>query len=184
MLDALREISQLDESNWSLFASILTEHHLIKGELLLRPGQVCKHIFFLQTGLTRSFQLKDGDERNVAFNLEHSFLTDLKSLRNEQPSELTIQALEPSRVLSMAKTDLAHLYQKSHQIESLGRMLLEVLLEEQQEYTSWLSVYSAKERYDLLIQKNPNLIQRLPLGQLASYLGIRRETLSRIRRLK
>ncbi|QHV97309.1 Crp/Fnr family transcriptional regulator [Spirosoma endbachense] len=184
MFDTLKKLTQLDEHSWSMFSHILTEHQYMKGETILQPGQLCKHIFFLQTGLLRSFQLKAGDERNVAFSLENSFLTDLKSLRNEQPSELTIQALEPSSVLSMAKVDLVGLYQQSHPIETLGRNLLETLLEEQEEYASWFTLYSAKERYDLLRQKKPDLIQRLPLGQLASYLGIRRETLSRIRRLK
>ncbi|GAB4012775.1 Crp/Fnr family transcriptional regulator [Spirosoma migulaei] len=184
MLDALKKTTQLDGDAWLLFSKIVTHQQLMKGETLVQPGQLCRHIFFLQTGLIRSFYLKEGDERNVAFSVENSFLTDLKSLRNQEPSELTIQALEPSLVLKMAKIDLINLYQQSHQIEALGRKLVESFLEEQEEYASWFTLYSAKERYDLLIQKKPELIERLPLGQLASFLGIRRETLSRIRRLK
>lgn len=184
MLDSLKKTIQLDEDTWLSFSQIVTPQQLMKGQTLVQPGQICRHIFFLQTGLIRRFYLKEGEERNVAFSLENSFFTDLKSLRNEEPSELTIQALEPSIVLKMAKIDLMNLYQQSHQIEALGRKLVESFLEEQEEYASWFALYSAKERYDLLIQQKPALLERLPLGQLASFLGIRRETLSRIRRLK
>ncbi|QDK81866.1 cyclic nucleotide-binding domain-containing protein [Spirosoma sp. KCTC 42546] len=112
MLDTLKKTTQLDGDAWLSFSNIVTHQQLMKGETLVQPGQICRHIFFLQTGLIRSFYLKEGDERNVAFSLENSFLTDLKSLRNQEPSELTIQALEPSLVLKMAKIDLINLYQR------------------------------------------------------------------------
>ena len=184
MRDAFKKLTQLDDEMWPVFNNALSENKLNKGDLLLHPGQVCRHIFFLQTGLLRSFHVKDGDERNLAFTAENAFVTDLKSLRAEQPTELTVQALEPSLVLSIAKLDLLKLYQASHQIEAFGRNVLETLLEEQEEYASWFKLYSAKERYDLFSQKQPSLIQRLSVSHLASFLGIRRETLSRIRRLK
>jgi len=182
--NAIRKLVALDEADWLVFSNALVKHQLAKGDFILQPGQRCRHVYFVQSGLLRSFYLKDGDERNVAFSLENSFVTDLKSLRSEQPTELTIQALEPAVLVSITKADLINLYQTSHQIEAFGRRLLETLLEEQEEYASWFQLYSAKERYDLLIQKQPSLVQRLSLGQLASFLGIRRETLSRIRSLK
>ncbi|GAB3540993.1 Crp/Fnr family transcriptional regulator [Spirosoma fluminis] len=184
MRDTLKRLTQLDNDTWPVFDNVLTEYKLNKGELLLHPGQVCRHIFFLQTGLLRSFHSRDGDEWNVAFTAENSFVTDLKSLRAGHPSELTVQALEPSLVLGITKTDLIRLYQASHQIEAFGRKLLETLLEEQEEYATWFKLYSAKERYDLFAQKHPSLTQRVSLSHLASFLGIRRETLSRIRRLR
>ncbi|QIP13762.1 Crp/Fnr family transcriptional regulator [Spirosoma aureum] len=181
---AMNQVMPLQEDAWLLLRNVLIEHQLPKGDLLLQPGQVCKHIFFLQTGLMRSFYLKDGEERNVAFTLENGFVTDLKSLRSAQPSELSIQALEPSTLFSMPKNDLLQLYEQSHQLESFGRRLLETLLEEQEDYAAWFTLYSAKERYNQLLKKQPALVQRVSLGHLASFLGIRRETLSRIRKLK
>ena len=181
---AVRNFIEMDERSWIAFNNVFRQYQLAKGDFILRPGQICRHIYFLQTGLLRSFCLKDGDERNVAFALENSFVTDLKSLRSEQSAELAIQALEPSILFGVTKTDLIHLYQHHHQIEAFGRRLLETLLEEQEEQASWFRLYSAKERYDLLAQRQPFLLQRLSLGQVASYLGIRRETLSRIRGLK
>lgn len=183
MHKAIGKVSQLDENNWLLIKSISVKEYVGKGAFILQVGQICQHIFFLQTGLLRSFYTKEGDERNVAFTQENSFATDLKSLRSGQPAELSIQALEPSALLRIAKTDLIDLYQQSHQIETFGRRVLEALLEEQEEYASWFTRYSAKERYDLFVQKEPALLQRLSLSQIASFLGIRRETLSRIRRL-
>lgn len=184
MCNMLRKLTQFDEAAWLLFRDALIQRDLNKGDFVLQPGQVCRHIFFLQTGLLRSFHSKEGDERNLAFTAENSFVTDLKSLRSEQPTELTVQALEPSLVLGIAKTELIRLYQTSHQIEAFGRNVLETLLVEQEEYAAWFKLYSAKERYDLFAQKQPSLVQRISLSHLASFLGIRRETLSRIRRLR
>lgn len=174
----------MDEPSWVAFNDAFREFQLGRGDFLLQPGQTCKHIYLVQEGLLRSFYMKEGDERNIAFALENSFVTDLKSLRSGQASELAIQALEPSTLLGVAKADLIRLYQQHHQIEAFGRRLLETLLEEQEEVASWFRLYSAKERYALLGQRYPSLLQRLPLGHLASFLGVRRETLSRIRRLK
>ncbi|GAB3976275.1 Crp/Fnr family transcriptional regulator [Spirosoma terrae] len=184
MRDALKEITQLDDNTWQVFNNVITETSLQKGDLLVYPGQVCRHIYFLETGLLRSFLHQEGEERNVAFTSENAFVTDLKSLRSGQPTELTIQALEQSTVLQLAKTDLMRLYHESHQIETFGRQLLEALLEAREEYATWFTLHSAKERYELFSQKYPSLLQRLALGHIASFLGIRRETLSRIRHLK
>ncbi|MCE7062272.1 Crp/Fnr family transcriptional regulator [Dyadobacter sp. CY343] len=182
--EGIRDITQFDEPDLLLFQQALTGRQIGKGQFLMQPGDTCRHIHFLQTGLLRSFYLKEEEERTIAFSLENSFCTDLKSLRSGQPSEIAIQALEPSVLLSISKSDLIRLYQQSHQIEAFGRRLLETLLEEQEEYLSWFRLYSAKERYDFMLQKHPGLLQRISLGQLASYLGIRRETLSRIRGLR
>ncbi|WP_177236756.1 Crp/Fnr family transcriptional regulator [Spirosoma endophyticum] len=180
----MNQIVTLDKDTWGLLRNVLVEHQLVKGDLLLKPGQVCKHIFFLQTGLLRSFYLTDGEERNVAFTLENSFVTDMKSLRSGQPAQLSIQALESSTLQSIPKADLLGLYERSHHLEAFGRRLLENLLEEQEEYAAWFTLYSARERYNRLVKKQPDLVQRVSLGHLASFLGIRRETLSRIRKLK
>lgn len=180
----MNQFVSFEEDIWLLLRNVGVEHQLAKGVLILQPGQVCKHIIFLQSGLLRSFYITEGEERNVGFTLENGFVTDLKSLRSEQPSELSIQALESSTLLSIPKTDLVQLYDRSHQLEAFGRRLLEKLLEEQEEYAAWFTLYSARERYNLLVKKQPALVQRVPLGHLASFLGIRRETLSRIRKLK
>ncbi|MVM41149.1 cyclic nucleotide-binding domain-containing protein [Spirosoma sp. HMF3257] len=166
---AMNQFIPLQEDSWLLLKNVLVEHQLAKSDLLLQPGQVCKHIFFLQTGLLRSFYLKEGEERNVAFTLENGFVTDLKSLRSAQPSDLSIQALEPSTLVSIPKNDLLQLYERSHQLEAFGRRLLENLLEEQEEYATWFTLYSAKERYTQLVKKQPALVQRVSLGHLASF---------------
>jgi len=180
-LEAVRKVAPFDEAAWALLRAVMVPRRLAKNDFLVQPGQPCRHIYLVQHGLLRSFHLKEGDERNVAFAPENTFLTDLKSLRTGQPTGLFMQALEPSTVWGIAKTDLMERYQQSHQVESFGRNLLESMLEKQEEYTSWFTLYSAKERYERLVQQQPALVQRLSLGHLASYLGVRRETLSRLR---
>jgi CRP-like cAMP-binding protein len=184
MCNELRKLTKFDNDTWKLFCNSFIQSDLNKGDFILQHHQVCKHIFFVEQGLLRSYQVEDGEERSIAFAQEGSFVTDLRSLRTEQPGELMIQALEPSKTLCISKRRLIELYQQSHQIEAFGRNLLETLLQEQQELSTWFRLHSAKDRYNLFIQKYPLLSQRLSLGHLASYLGVRRETLSRIRNHK
>ena len=184
MYDELQMLAQLDNETWLSFKNVIIEYRLKKDDFILRPSQICRHIFFVQEGLLRSFEIRDGNEYSLAFASEFSFITDVKSLRTEHPAELIIQALEPSVVLAISKVDLSELCQRSHQLETFSRARLAYLLEKQEEYASWFRLYSAKERYGLFVQKNQLLSQRLSLSHLATFLGIRRETLSRIRRLR
>lgn len=180
----ISNLVQLDENSWNLFDKALDKQLIEKNQEILKPGENCQHIYFVETGLLRSFCIADGEEQNVAFTVENSFVTDLKSLRSGEKSELCIQALEPSVVFCISKNHLLALYKQSHQIEEFGRKLLESLLAENEEQMSWFRLFSARERYDRFANKYPQLLQRISLGHLSSYLGVRRETLSRIRKQK
>jgi CRP-like cAMP-binding protein len=90
--------------------------------------------------------------------------------------------MQPSQTFSIPKHDLLQLYTVCPEIESCGKDLLESLLIEQEEHAAFYKLYSPEERYHYLLLHKPVYIQRLPLSQLASYLGITRESLSRIRK--
>jgi CRP-like cAMP-binding protein len=125
--------------------------------------------------------LREDNEINTHFFFENSFITNLKSLRQQTPADLTIQTLENSTLFRFFATDLLRLYEQSPEIESLGRKLLELLLMEQEDQTRSFQLYSPQQRYQLLLEKQPHILQRISLTHLASYLGISRESLSRIR---
>ena len=179
-----KKSSELTASNLSLFLAAATQRSLLRGENILKQGQICKAVLFVEKGHLRTFFDKDGREINTSFTFEGNFTTNLKSLRSALPSEITIQAGEPTIVYEFNKDKLFELYKVSPEIESFGRKLIEQLLIVQEEHSNLFKIYSPTERYQYLLTKQPEILQRISLSQLASYLGIARETLSRIRKVK
>jgi CRP-like cAMP-binding protein len=155
-----------------------------KGEFILRQGQICKTIMFVEDGYLRTFIDKDGTEINTDFTFEGNFTTNLKSLRSSSLAETSIQAGENSTIYEFDKDRLLELYKVSAEIESFGRKLLEQLLIAQEDHTNLFKIYSPTERYQYLQANKPEILQRISLSQLASYLGVARETLTRIRKKK
>lgn len=159
----------------------LRVHYIEKNGSLLSPGQVCKDIWFIEQGFARSVCFNDTKQISIGFYETGDFVTNLSSLRNGTPSEYEIQVTEQSIVLSFAKQTLMDLYEVSHEIASFGRVLLEQLLTEQEEYANLFKLKTPAERYAFLLKKRPSLFQKATLTQIASYMGVSRETLSRIR---
>jgi len=155
---------------------------LKKNQFLLKEGQICQAIWYIEKGYLRTFYNKDGREINTRFSFEDDFVTDLRSLRTATPSAYSIQAGEATTVWKFGKGKLLDLYRQSAEIESFGRNLLEQMLMDQEEHGNWFKIYSPAERYQYVLQHHPHLLQRVSLSQLSSYLGIARETLSRIRK--
>jgi CRP-like cAMP-binding protein len=154
---------------------------LQKGELLTTEGKICNHVYFLEQGCARGFYTLDGKEITYWFALDNTFVTSLYSFTTRKPGAENIQLLEDSVLWAVTHTDLQKLYDTYPDIERLGRVIYEryyVMLEER-----FLSIHfkEARERYDILLKNNPKILQRVPLGYIASYLGITQETLSRIR---
>lgn len=158
------------------------QRSLKKGEVVLAAGKVCSSIFFVEKGYLRTFIPKERQDVNIAFTFEGEFTSNLKSLRQAVPSEYSIQSAETALVLEFNKDQLLHLYQESPELESLGRGIVEQLLIREEEHSTFFKLYTPKERYAFLQKNKPELLQRVSLSQLASYLGVARETLSRIRK--
>ncbi len=178
----LRAIDVISDESLALLHHHIRQRKLAKGQFLLTEGAICRSIYFVEKGYLRTFYNKDGKEINLNFSLENSFVTDLKSLQTALPSEFYIQAGEDAIVWEFSKQKLLDLYTQSAEITSLGRKLLEMLLLEQEEHANLFKLYNPIERYQYILEQKPQLLQRIPLSKLSSYLGISRETLSRIRK--
>lgn len=175
-------MATLPEDARSLLFSIAEQRQVSRKEQLLKEGQVCTHIHLIRQGSFRTFYNKDGREINLQFSFENSFVTNLKSLRTAALSENYIEAMEKSVIVSWHKDELFRLYEQSADITAFGRKLLEQLLYEQEEHATIFKLQSPKERYQYIELNQPQLLQRVSLTQLSSFLGISRETLSRIRK--
>ncbi|WP_028978317.1 Crp/Fnr family transcriptional regulator [Sporocytophaga myxococcoides] len=177
-------ITDFSEQSWMALSNCLTEIEFQKNELLLKEGQICNSIYFISSGLCKSCYNLDGKEINTAFYFENDFATNIKSLTTSSKSEYTIKACEKTKVIQLDKTKLLEAYSKSHQIETFGRKVLEMIMAKQEEHTNSFKILTPKERFDYLISKQPDFLKRVSLTQTASYLGISRETLSRFRAIK
>lgn len=180
----INRFTEISADSINKLFEITSTADLKKGKLILKEGTVCKTIVFVEKGYLRTYVNKDGIEINTDFTFENNFITNLKSLRSNSISDSNIVTGEDSTIFEFDKDKLLDLYKVSPEIESFGRKLLEQLLISQEEHSNLFKIYSPTERYHYLLQHNPNLLQRVSLSQLASYLGVTRETLTRIRRKK
>lgn len=178
----VKSIANLSAGAYDLLMTSTPKKTLEKGCYLLKEGQICKAVYYIEKGYLRTFYTKDGKEINTRFSFENDFVTDLKSLRSATPSDYCIQTGEKTIIWEFTKEKLLELYGQSDEIESFGRNLLEQMLIDQEEHGNLFKVFSPTERYQYVAQYFPHLMQRISLSQLSSYLGIARETLSRIRK--
>jgi len=162
-------------------ASILKKLVLPKGHVIVKSETVCNHLFFVEEGLTRTYYLKDGKDVTDWISAENSFACSIVSFITRKPDRRTIELLEPSTLWSLHYDALEDLYAKHHDIERLGRHLVSFGLVQMQQKFDDLHFATALQRYQTLMATSPTFIQRVPLGMIASYLGITQETLSRIR---
>jgi CRP-like cAMP-binding protein len=180
----IESITEISGESWNILSDCLREMEYRKNEPLLKEGQVCNSIFFISSGVCKSCYNLGGKEVNTAFYFENDFATNIKSLRTSSKSEYTIKAHEKTRAVVIDKTRLLEAYKQSHQIETFGRKVLELIMARQEEHTDSFKLLSPKQRFDALVSKHPDFLQRVSLTQTASYLGISRETLSRFRAIK
>ncbi len=154
---------------------------LDKNELLLREGSICRHLYFLEQGAVRGFYILDGKEITHWFGFENDFVTSFHSFITGQASVENIQLLEDCILWRIAKPDLENLYNDYHEIERLVRIAYEKYYIRLEERYVNAQFKSAKERYEQVLEQSPHILERVSLGNIASYLGISQETLSRIR---
>ncbi len=159
----------------------LQREELPRQHLLLRPGRVARQIHFIERGLAHGFSLCQDRRISSWFMREGDFIISVVSFITQQPSAEYVELLEPSIVHSLSYDYLQHLYQRFPEFNRIGRVLTEkyYVLSEQRAHS--LRTTSAAERYAQLLRDFPDIFQRVQVKQIASYLGIVPETLSRLR---
>lgn len=180
----ITSITEFSEQSWRVLSNCLSEMQVKKNEFLLKEGQICNSLFFISSGVCKSCYNLDGKEINTAFYFENDFATNIKSLRTASKSAYAIKAHEKTQVVVIDKTKLLEAYKQSHQIETFGRKVLELIIAKQEEHSDSFKLLSPKQRFDALVSQHPDFLQRVSLTQTASYLGISRETLSRFRAIR
>jgi CRP-like cAMP-binding protein len=173
----------LSEKDMKVFCDLFQHKIIKKKSFLLREGDVCRFEGFVTKGLFRVYHIdQNGFDQILYFAIENWWITDIDSFTNGRPSQLSIEALEDSEVLLISKKDKEFAYVNLPEIEKLFRIMTQkthVAL--QRRMIDNLSK-TADQRYLDFIEKYPQLFQRLSNLQIAAYLGISHEFLSKIRR--
>lgn len=164
------------------FYNLLKVKTFKKGENLHRSGKICDKAFFMLEGCFRYYNIIDGEEITGQFFFEGAWYSDYESFLLNTPSEQTIEALEKTRVAILYKSDLNRLYVELPKFERFGRLMAENAFIGLRKRTESLTHQSATERYIELSKNRPKVIQRVPQKYIASYLSIKPQSLSRIRR--
>lgn len=178
-------ISQFPHYKHGVFESILpylSEEQIEPGSYFLQQGKTCKRIAFIEKGLMRLYYLNDGKEVTTCFCKENTITCSYKSLITKTPSELSIQAIEPCKLIVFTYDSLQKLYQKELFWQQVGRLAAENEFINMECHNRFLLDLSATERYKDVLENDAELLQRVPLNHLASYLQVAPETLSRIRK--
>lgn len=160
----------------------LSEKEIKAGDYFLREGKVCTNIGIIERGLLRLYYLNDGKEITNCFCKENNLVTAYSSLITGQPSELAIQAIEDAKLIILPYHALQKLYDKNLFWQQVGRMASESEYITTECHTRFLRDLSATERYLQILEQEPDLLQRVPLNYLATYIQVTPETLSRIRK--
>lgn len=170
------------QGDFELMHSFCTMKRLRKHQFLLQEGEICNTKTFVVKGLLRAYLLKDdGTEHIMRFATENTWMIDHESYTFHTPSKYYIEAIENTEIISWKKEDINHLFEVIPAFRVVSEELREQSMKESQQRILINISYSAEEKYRAFIAANENVFSRVPLHMVASYLGVSRETLSRVR---
>lgn len=180
----LDSITIISDEDWLLLAPELKLKEYSKNDYYLFAGEIERQIGFILKGSFRWYYINpEGEEINFHFFFENSFIVEFQSYLSEKPGRMYIQAMEDSSVILLPqKEKLEQFYSKSHSLEHLGRLVTENVYLETAERVKDFLYNTPEERYKNLLERHPDIFQRVSLANISSYLGIKPQSLSRIRK--
>lgn len=176
-----RRYSTMTHDELDILESVLVPKKFIKGELVLKEGDICTSIIYIHKGLLREFYYKNKKEVTEYLAVEGTIMMSIESLFHEEPSKLQIEALENSIIYELPKKRLEEVALHNVNIQILYRKILEESLILSQVHADLVRFESAENRYRRMCKLTPQVILRAPLVYIASYLQMTPETLSRVR---
>ena len=182
LIDHLNTYLPLEEEEIVALNQKTSIRRIKRRQFILSAGEICKSYFFVAEGCLKMYKVDEAaKEHNLLFAVENEWISDIGSLHNETPSELYIEAIEPSTIIQLNKHDLIYFYEHHLKFNRTFRVIIENQYIELQNRLLQTISTTAEERYLKFMSDYPQHINRLPSAQIASYLGITPEFLSRIR---
>jgi len=187
MLELLRQFvmgyAAVTCEDFSLLAEKIVVRRFDKREMLLRPGEVEQYMNFIITGLCRMYFYKGRSEVVLNLARERELISASSSFLSGEPSNYYVETLEPTTLLSITRDDLEQVYKQNSRIERLGREMITYFVLEKEAWEHACMRLDTRERFLQFVEKNPELVQRVPQKYLASYLNMKPETFSRLKPL-
>ena len=174
-------VSLSDLEKETILSKIEIKHYKAKT-VLLQAGEVCKHSYFVNSGILRSFNINDNIVEHVLqFACEGWWIGDMYSLITQKPGNLYVEVNEDAEVVLLSKENQEELFQEIPKLERFFRILTENSLVANQERLMDNLSLSAEERFEKFCTKYPSLIQKVPQKQIASYIGVTPEFFSKMK---
>lgn len=179
-----RKYSTMTHDELDILESIIVPKKYAKGEMILREGEICEDISYIDRGLIRQFYFKNDKELTEHIGSDGEIFMCIESLFREVPTHVQVEALEPSMIYCLPKRRLEQVALHNVNIQILYRKILEESLIISQVHADLVRFESAQSRYQKLCKLSPQVVLRAPLVYIASYLQMTPETLSRVRAQK
>ncbi|MCC6462111.1 MAG: Crp/Fnr family transcriptional regulator [Saprospiraceae bacterium] len=183
ILDHFQNYLPLTETERELILARAKQRNIKRRQMILQEGFVCKHYTFIIKGCFKMYGVDDkGVEHNIQFAAEGDWISDIGSFHSQKNSRLFIEALEPSEIIQIEQQDLYFLYRNIPKLDRIFKVIIENKYVELQNRVLQSISSTAQQRYVNFLEQYPRLASRLPNVQIASYLGITPEFLSKIRK--
>lgn len=176
-----RRFSTMTHDELDVLEGILVPMKFIKGETIVSEGETSRYIYYLHLGLIRQYYRKNDKEVTSHLGVDGSVFMSITSLFHEEPSQETIEALEPCYIYALPKKRLEEVALHNQNIQILYRKILEEALIDAQVHADLVRFETAQDRYRRICRQMPKVVLRAPLVYIASYLQMTPETLSRVR---
>jgi len=182
LLKLLSQITELEENEVELIKNSFTSLFLAKGSFFLKTGEINKNVGFLQKGLIRYFVFKDDEESTFEFTKEGEFIADYQSFNNRTASIQNIQAIEDCEILIINYDNVQTIFNTTKNGNLIGRYIIEHRFDIMVNQLLAIYMQNQEERYKKFVEHYSDLTQRIPQYLIASYVGVKPQSLSRIRR--
>lgn len=183
IIRAVNQILPMQEPDIDLLLAILQPRQVKKQEYLLREGEACRHVYFLVSGFFRMFYIDhEGNEINYRFTGANNFLVDFQSFLTQRPSHFYWQAMEDAELFALPYRQVQEAYAASPAWNSFGRLMAEQVYLQLNERVEMLLFMRPEERYQHLLDTQPGLFTQVSQLHLSSYMGVKPESLSRLRK--
>jgi CRP-like cAMP-binding protein len=182
LLKYFQKIMPLSEEEVMAIVETMTIKQYKKGTVLLKEGQISTEVYFVLEGCVRLFYLVDGDEKTNNFFTEEQWVISMNSFSQNNPSNHFLDCCTDSTLVVGNREKEENLYKRFPKFETISRKVMEKVFAEQQEIMSSYTTDTPEQRYLKLLKSRPDLFQKIPQYQIASYIGVKPESLSRIRK--
>jgi len=181
MLTQLFTYLRQDQNKWNIIKDLFLEKDIPARTILLQEGEIAQNIYFIKKGCLRLWFNNDGKDVTFQFFFENQAVSSIESFMGRQPSSFTLESIEPSTVIMLAKEDFDALFQYYPQLkDGLQAILFQRMGNYARLFLSRIKD-NPQKRYEDLLKNHPEIIRRIPQHYIASYLGITSVSLSRIK---